>query len=469
MTDRSTATPATASSALKQRAAALSIAASALLTIGKLVAGLLSGSLALMSEALHSLIDTGSTILTWFAVRAADEPADDEHHYGHGKIEAVAALAETGLLIVLAIGVLYEAVKRLISHESAPVETGWLVFAVLGVAIVVDAVRWQSLARIARETKSDALAADALHFSSDLVASVLVTIGLVATRYGFQQGDTIAAVGVAVFIGIAGYRLGRRTIDTLVDTAPEGVAEELHEIVESVPGVAEIEDLRLRQTGATVIGEVTVGVARTLPVDRIMAIKQEMSRRIVDRIPDSNITIIVNTRALSDETVMERVLMAAARKRLPVHHVTTQEIDGVKSISLDLELDGRMALGAAHEVASSLENAIRGELGTEIEVDTHIEPLEVRELQGENATAERTAMITAALKAIAATSKVVTTVHDVRARITPVGLVVNYHCWADAGASVGDVHDEVDRLDRAVKTQFPDVARIVGHAEPFGS
>jgi cation diffusion facilitator family transporter len=469
MTDTSTTTPAMASSALKQRAAALSVAASALLTIGKLVAGLLSGSLALMSEALHSLIDTGSTILTWFAVRAADEPADEEHHYGHGKIEAVAALAETGLLIVLACGVLYEAVKRLLGHESVPVETGWIVFAVLGIAIVIDAVRWRSLARIARETKSDALAADALHFSSDLVASVLVTLGLIATKYGFPQGDAIAAVGVALFIGIAGYRLGRRTIDTLVDTAPEGVADELHEIVDSVPGVADIEDVRLRQTGATVIGELTVSVARTLPVDRIMAIKREISKRIVERIPDANITVVVNTHALDDETVMERVLMAAARKRLPIHHVTTQEIDGVKSISLDLELDGRMALGAAHDVASNLENAIRDELGTEIEVDTHIEPLEVRELQGENAAPERTAMITAALQAIAATSKVVTEVHDVRARITPVGLVVNYHCWADAGASVGDVHDEVDRLDRAVKIQFPDVARIVGHAEPFGS
>ena len=456
-------------SAVKQRAAAASVAASALLTIGKLVAGLLSGSLSLMSEALHSLIDTGATILTWFAVRAADEPADDEHHYGHGKIEAVAALAETGLLIVLACGVLYEAVRRLFGHESAPVETGWIVFAVLGIAIVVDAVRWRSLARIARETKSDALAADALHFSSDLVASVLVTLGLLATKYGYPQGDTIAAIGVAVFIGIAGYRLGRRTIDTLVDTAPEGVADELHDIIESVPGVADIEDMRLRQTGATVIGEVTISVARTLPVDRIMAIKGEIAKRIVGEMPGTNIAITANTRALSDETVMERVLMAAARKRLPVHHVTTQEIDGVKSISLDLEIDGRMSLGAAHDVASSLETAIRDELGTEIEVDTHIEPLEVRELQGENATAERTAAITAALHAIAATSRVVAEVHDVRARSTPVGLVVNYHCWADADASVGDVHDEVDRLDRAVKTQFPDVVRIVGHAEPFGS
>ena len=168
--------------ARKQRAAAASVAASALLTVGKLVAGLLSGSLALLSEALHGLIDTGATILTLFAVRAADRPADAEHHYGHGKVEAVAALAETGLLIVLACGVFYEAIQRLMGHASAPVEVSWIVFAVLGVSIVVDAVRWRSLAKIARETKSEALAADAMHFSSDLVASICVSIGLIAVH-----------------------------------------------------------------------------------------------------------------------------------------------------------------------------------------------------------------------------------------------------------------------------------------------
>src|SRR4051794_35396302 len=214
---------------LKRKAALASIFASAVLTLGKLAAGLLSGSLALLSEAGHGLLDTGATILTYYAVRAADKPADEEHHYGHGKIEAVAALIETGLLLVLAAFVLYEAIHRLLSPALEKVEATWLTFGVLIVSIIVDVVRWRSLNAIAKRTKSDALAADALHFSSDFVASFLVLIGLAATHYGFAQGDNFAAIGVALFIAIAGYKLGRRTIDTLVDAAPAGLTERMRQ------------------------------------------------------------------------------------------------------------------------------------------------------------------------------------------------------------------------------------------------
>jgi cation diffusion facilitator family transporter len=239
----------TADAELKRKAALASIFASAVLTLGKLVAGLLSGSLALLSEAGHGLLDTGATILTYYAVRAADKPADDEHHYGHGKIEAIAALAETGLLIVLAVGVLYEAVHRLLAPALGNVDANWLTFAVLLVSIVVDVVRWRSLNAIAKRTKSDALAADALHFSSDFVASILVLIGLVATHYGYVRGDSLAAVGVAIFIAVAGYKLGRRTIDTLVDAAPAGLTERLRQTIEKIPGVVDIEVLKLRPAG----------------------------------------------------------------------------------------------------------------------------------------------------------------------------------------------------------------------------
>ncbi|MDB5569044.1 MAG: Cation diffusion facilitator family transporter [Hyphomicrobiales bacterium] len=451
---------------LKSRAALASIGASAALTVGKLVAGLLSGSLALMSEAMHGLLDTGATILTWFAVRAADRPADDEHHYGHGKIEAVAALAETGLLMVLSVGVLFEAGRRLFGHEPAIVEATWLTFGVLIVSILVDAVRWRSLDAIARRTKSDALAADALHFSSDLVASALVLAGLVANSYGFRQGDTLAAIGVSLFIGIAGYRLGRRTIDTLTDKAPEGFTQSIRETVEAVPGVAEIEDLRLRAAGPLVIGELSVGVSRTLPVERIMGVKQEIARAIAAAHPDTSITITANMRVLDDETVIERVLMAAARRRLPIHHVTVQEIDGVKSIGLDLEVDGRMTHGEAHDVASALETGIRDELGADVEVDTHIEPMEIAELEGRDSGPEITHAITAALAGIAAEDGKVADVHDVRVRSTSSGLVVHYHCRVDPSRTVADVHTDVDKIDRRLQQQMRNVVRVVGHAEP---
>ena len=462
------ASNASETSKLKSRAALASIAASAALTIGKLVAGLLSGSLALISEALHGLLDTGATILTWFAVRAADRPADDEHHYGHAKIEAVAALAETGLLIVLALGVLFEASRRLLGDSSPNVvNANWLTYSVLVVSIIVDLVRWRSLEKIAKQTKSDALAADALHFSSDLVASSLVLLGLLATDYGFQQGDTLAAFGVSLFIGVAGWRLGRRTIDTLVDKAPDGMSQHMRDIVAAVPGVAEIEDLRLRAAGPRIIGELIVSVSRTLPVERIMEIKDQIAAAITQDFPDAYVTVTANTRTLDDESVLERVLMAAARKRLPIHHVTIQEVEGVKSIGLDLELDGRMPHGEAHDIASALEAAIRDELGSDIEVDTHLEPMEIAELSGRDAPADVTAKIAGTLTSIAAESSDVQDVHSVRVRETLAGLVVNYHCRVDPARTVERVHLDVDRIDRRLQSEAPGVIRVIGHAEPL--
>lgn len=462
------ASNASETSKLKSRAALASIVASAALTIGKLVAGLLSGSLALISEALHSMLDTGATILTWFAVRAADRPADDEHHYGHAKIEAVAALAETGLLIVLALGVLFEASRRLLGDASPHVvNANWLTYSVLVVSIIVDLVRWRSLEKVAKQTKSDALAADALHFSSDLVASSLVLLGLLATEYGFHQGDTLAAFGVSLFIGVAGWRLGRRTIDTLVDKAPDGLSQHMREVVSAVPGVAEIEDLRLRAAGPRIIGELIVSVSRTLPVERIMEIKEQIAAAITQDFPDAYVTVTANTRTLDDESVLERVLMAAARKRLPIHHVTVQEIDGVKSIGLDLELDGRMPHGQAHDIASALEAAIRDELGADIEVDTHLEPMEIAELSGRDAPADVTAKVAGTLASIAAESSDVRDVHSVRVRETPAGLVVNYHCRVDPARTVERVHLDVDRIDRRLQSEAPGVIRVIGHAEPL--
>jgi cation diffusion facilitator family transporter len=450
---------------LKQTAALGSIGASIAVTLIKFAAGLISGSLALLSEAAHGLIDVGATILTYFAIREADKPADDTHHYGHAKIEAVAALAQTGVLFVLGIGVLVEAVRRLNGPAHA-VEAGPAIFAVLLVSIIIDFVRWRSLSRIAKATKSDALAADALHFSSDLVSSLLVLAGLGATRLGFAQGDSVAAIGVAFFIAVAGWRLGRRTIDTLIDRAPEGLAQRLRSGALNVGGVAAIESIRLRPTGGRVQGELSIAVPRTLSFESVAAIKEQVAAAIQREAPEADVTVTANPRALSDETVLERVLLIAAMRRLAVHHVTVQDVEGVKSISLDLEVDGTMPHGEAHELASSLEAAIRAELGAAIEVETHIEPLEVRELAGHDAGIEGAREIAAALDRHAREGARLRDVHNVRVRRTDAGLVVNYHCRTDPARSVGDVHLDVDELERKMKADFPGIARIVGHAEP---
>ena len=448
---------------LKERAALASIFASALLAAGKLVAGLLSGSLALLSEAGHGLIDTGATVLTWFAVRESGKPADSEHHYGHAKMESLAALVETGLLLGLAAFVATEAIHRLIWPGEAILATS-LSFVVLLVSVAVDAVRWRSLSKIAKATKSEALAADALHFSSDLISSIFVILGLGLTRLGYPQGDGMAALAVAVFIGIAGYKLARRTINALVDAAPEGLEPKIRKIVESIPGIAEIEAIRLRPSGGDVLGEVIVGVSRTLPLERVARLTALITSKIAAAIPEANLTITANPVALDNESVLERVLLVAARRRLPVHHVTVQDIDGIKSVSLDLEMDGSLSHGRAHEIASALENAIQAEIGENIEVETHMEPLEVLELPGQDAGPTITNLIERSLSRHSGAAAV-NDLHSVRVRTTPAGLVVNYHCRMDPALSVNEVHARVDRLDRAVRNERTDITRIVGHAE----
>jgi divalent metal cation (Fe/Co/Zn/Cd) transporter len=333
---------------------------------------------------------------------------------------------------------------------------------------VVDVVRWRALAYAARTTSSHALSADALHYSSDLVASVLVLFGLIATRAGFPHADALAAIGVAGFIGVAGYRLGRTTIDALVDRAPEGLTDAIRGLVTHDTSVAGIEAIRVRPSGAKIVGDVVVSVSRTLPLERVAGIKAELQSRIVRKWPHAELTITANPLALDDETILERVLVIAARRGLPVHHVTIQDIEGRKTVTLDLEVDGAMTLGEAHRLASGLEDAIAGEIGDDVEVETHIEPAEP-EASGQLAEPGLAHRIEALLAAAAAEQGRVRDIHDVRVRETSGGVFVLFHCHVDPETPVETVHDAVDSLERSVKAAFPEARRVVGHAEPAGT
>ena len=448
----------------KRRAAALSVAASAGLTVLKLAAGLGSGSLALISEGAHNALDIAFSALTYFAVRIADKPADEGHPFGHAKIEAVAALAQTAFLILLSGGVAYAAVRRL----GAPTEirAGWLAVGAVLISMAVDWLRWRRLVGVARETGSAAIEADALHYSSDLLASGLVLAGLLVARAGFPAADALAAFGVALFVALSGFRLGQRTIDALVDAAPQGLAEDVRRALRDVRGVEAVDYLRLRNSGAGAAGELGLLVARTLPLERVVDIKERARAMLAERWPRMDLTISANPLALDDETLLERVLLIAARRRLFVHHVTIQRVEERISISLDLEVDGRMRLSEAHEIASRLEDAIDEEFGGGVEVETHIEPMETRELLGLDAEPALTAAVAECLTRHARSSALLRDVHDVRLRAAGKGFLGVFHCRVDAQATVEATHAAVDALERATRDEFPMISRIIGHAEP---
>lgn len=451
--------------ARKERAALWSIFASACITLGKFVAGILSGSLALLSEAAHALVDTFATIVTYFAVRAAHKPADDEHQYGHGKFESLAALAEMVVLFILATVILIQAFRR-IAEGGGEFEPTVLAFSVLIISILIDINRVIGLRKVAKETGSQALAADAIHFASDLAGSTLVLLGLIAALFGFKYGDALAAIGVAVFISIAGWRLGRQTINTLLDAAPKGLAARISALVVEVPGVVSIDQLRLRSGGAETFGEIEVSVSRTLPLDCVMDIKEQI-RRVAEEVhTGTQLTITTIPRALDTETVLERIMLTAAKRRLPVHHVTVQDVCGRLSIGVDIELDGRMSLLAAHGLASRFEAAIRDEFGADTEVETHIEPLEVPHLSCAEAASDLTRAIKAQIAALAQGVEAIWNIHDVRVRQTPTGLVVNYHCNASPAQDIQTLHDAIDQFERQIRSAYPEIIRVIGHAEP---
>jgi cation diffusion facilitator family transporter len=450
----------------KEQVALTSIAASAALTVAKGLVGIATGSLAILSEAGHSLIDLGATVMTFLAVRVSGKPADEEHHYGHGKVESVSALAETALLFLLSGVVIWEALKRLIEHEEHAVIANIWAFGVIAVSIAVDFFRSRALSQAAKAHQSQALEADALHFSSDLWASIAVLIGLVGVRAGLWWADSVAALAVAILICFAGWRLGRRTIETLTDTAPAGAVETITAAAAKVPGVVRVEQVRARAVGEKTFIDLAVAVSRTLPLDRVSALKDAVARAIVERMPGAETTVTTEPVALDNETVMDRIMVIARNRALAVHHVTVHDLKDRLAISLDLEVDGRLSLQDAHALADGLESAIAAELGTDVEIDTHIEPLQPHRAAGREAPPERLKAVELALGELAAEGRSLRDVHNVRVRETDEGEVVNFHCRVDPSLGVQVVHEKVDALERALKQHSPSIKRVIGHAEP---
>jgi cation diffusion facilitator family transporter len=449
---------------VKSRVAAISILASAGMAAAKFVVGIAIGSLALISEALHSSVDLVATVITWMVVRVSDRPADKEHNYGHGKFESVSALGVIAMLYVLAGGILVASYGRL--REGTPPPTLSAVpFIVLLVDIAVNFWRARALHRAAHDTKSQALAADALHFASDVLGSLAVIVGLALSGLGYAWGDAAAAIAVAVVIALLGLRLTRSTVETLLDRAPEGVSEQAAAAIRAVPGVVDVERLRVRMVGPTHFIEAIVQVPRTYPIDRVDEIKRKAQAAVSKALGDADLTFTAVPVARDNESVRERIMVIARNSGLAVHHVTVHDLGGKLTVSIDLEVDGDMALTAAHDIAHGLERNIRDEFGEDVEVDTHIEPLEPELPVGTDAAPDRVETIKAALARFAADGAI-RDIHNVRVRDTDAGEIVNFHCRAAPSMSVIKVHENVDQIERALRRAFPTVKRVISHAEP---
>jgi cation diffusion facilitator family transporter len=449
---------------MKSSVATISIFASGGMAAAKFVVGVAIGSLALISEALHSSIDLVATIITWAVVRVSDRPADQEHHYGHGKLESISALGIIALLYVLAGGILVEAYSRW-SEGTPPPSISPIPFIVLVVDIIVNLWRARALHRAARETKSQALEADALHFASDVMGSFAVIVGLVLAGLGFWWGDVAAAGAVAIMIALLGLRMARSTVETLTDRAPEGALEKATVAIRNVPGVVDVERLRVRMVGPTYFIDAIAKVPRTYPIDRVDEIKRRAQAAVAAALGDADLTFTAVPVARDNETVRERIMVIARNSGLAIHHVTVHNLGGKLIVGIDLEVDENMELATAHEVTHVLEQNIREDFGEDVEVDIHVEPLEPELPWGSDASPDQVETIRQALTSFAAGSPI-HDIHNVRVRDTDAGQVVNFHCRAAPSMSVTKVHESVDKIERALRRAFPTIKRVISHAEP---
>lgn len=368
-----------------------SLAIGVLIVAGKLAAGIGTGSLALIGDAVHSLLDVVSSGFALIAVRTAAKPADVEHPFGHGRAETLSAFAEGILLILTALGIAYEALSRLLRAGGGQVDPAYYAMALLVGTIVVEGGRGAILSRVGRESGSEALTADAANRGADVLSSLGVLIGLIAVRIGFRWADPVAALGVAGLIGWIAGRLVWHSGDILMDRSPIGIEQAVRGTIATVKGVREVRSVRIRRSGASLIGDASISARPSLPVEGAQALTEDVRRVVGAGHPNLQLTLVIESDIRADNMV-ERVHAVAARHGgvHDLHNVTVErEEDGSLHLTMHAKMPAQETLTDAARAAAQLERGLRDEFPQVSRVDVHLEPLEPDVIRGENVTDRR--------------------------------------------------------------------------------
>ncbi|HKM67536.1 MAG TPA: cation-efflux pump [Candidatus Acidoferrum sp.] len=458
----------------KKNAALLSIGSAALLLCLKTFLVLRTDSLGILSEALHSGLDLVAAIITFLSVRVSDQPADERHPYGHGKFENFSAFIETGLLFLTAVYIIYEAFYRLFFHtvHIQPTVTAILI---LLAALAIDMTRARALNAVAKRHSSEALEADALHFSTDVWSTIVVILGVALVWAGnvwnlpwLSYADSLAGLAVAGVILWVGSQLGRRTLDALLDAVPAGLQEEIMAAVRGIDGVLNVERVRLRRAGNRYFVDATVSVTRTANLEQVHMLTDKIEKRVAQILP-ADVIVHAEPRAPRDEHLFESVRAVALRLGLAVHDVTASEQDGHLFVELHLEVDENLSLREAHRQATELEDGIH-ELGKgNVDVNIHIEPLG-RHIATPDVRAGEMRQLEMAVETflnhMPRTYDELINCHEVRVRQVEHHILVSCHCVMKGDLSITRVHDVLAALEDSVKERFPQISRVTIHPEP---
>jgi cation diffusion facilitator family transporter len=460
----------------KNFVAASSVAAAIFLTTFKTIVGLATGSLGILAEAAHSGLDLVAALITLFAVRLSDRPADQTHPYGHGKVENLSALVETLLLLVTCIWIIYEAINRLFFH-AVHVEPSFWAFLIMCMSIVIDLTRSRALYRVAKKYASQALEADALHFSTDIWSSSVVIIGLTLVLIGDLTGqttllaksDALAALVVALIVIYVSMKLGQRTIDALLDRAPEGLAQEIAKAASSPQDVVEVTRIRVRQVGNQTFVDLRISVPRHLSFEESHAVTREVQNSVRAIVPNADVVVHAIPVA-ENEGVMEKVIAIAARGHYAVHHITTHWTKRGMWIDLDLEVDPDTTFERAHAMATDLEMRLRTHLASVqriADVNVHVEPRDPALVQGVEVAPRDARQYTERIEAIQRSVPHTRGVQDIELQQLNAQVYLSFHLLIDRDQTVTEVHRIAEEVENRLRRDLPQLGRVVIHTEPY--
>lgn len=454
----------------KRVVAGNSVIAAIVITLFKAIVGITTGSLGILSEAAHSGLDLVAAIVTFFSVRVSDKPADADHQYGHGKVENFSAFIEMGLLLLTCVWIIYEAFKRLFFH-SVEIEPSIMAFVVMGFSICVDIWRSRALKRIADKYDSQALHADALHFSTDIWSSSVVILGLalviIGQRFGIRWlrvADPLAALAVAGVVVFVSSRLARQTVDALLDAAPTGVRNDIMEAVDNVPGVLEVDRARIRRAGNHYFVDLTLGLARSVTFQRSEQVVAEVVEAVRRLLPDADVVVHSVPRATSQENVFDRVRAVATRNNLNVHDVSVQSLEGGLHVEQHLELDETLSLKQAHDRVTALEAEIKHDVPEIASILTHIEsePATI-----ESGNVQRDSRLERQFQDVVKEFyPEVIDVHDIRVKRVRERIYVSCHATMQDNLPLARVHDLSTEMEARIKHRHPGLFRVLIHTEP---
>ena len=442
----------------QRRTALVSIGAAGALVALKLGTGLASGSLGLVTEALHSGTDLVAALLTFFAIGVAVRPADEGHQYGHGKAEHLAALGEATVLALVSIVVAALAVTRLTGADEHDVDTAWWVFAVVGLVLAIDLGRTVVSLRTARRYRSEALRSNAVHFGSDFAGTLAVLAGLVASRAGFPEGDSIAALFVAVLVLMAAARLIRRNVDVLMDRAPADAEEAARAAIARIEPPVELSRLRLRQAAGRTFADVVISVPPGSAVGQGHAVADRVEAELERALPGSDVVVHVEPDA-HEAALRERAHAAALSvpRVREIHNLSVVSLGGATALSLHLKLPGDLTLEEAHELAEQVEREILRAVPEISSVQTHLEPL---------AEAEAGAVVEAAELEAAVERAAGGPPRELRLMRTEKGVVAFLTLGLDPDSTLAEAHARASEVEERLRRARPDVADVIVHTEP---